>query len=233
MLTVTGLDVWYEKVQALKDISIMMEEKELVAVIGANGAGKTTLVKAIMGFIPCAKGQIKIGGIDITHLKPWDRTVNQLCYVPEGSRVFPSISVEENLRMGAFSRRDPHIADDLEEIYRLFPILGERKRQMGGTLSGGEQQMLAIGRSLMSKAKFLLIDEMSMGLMPILVKKLFLLIKDLTQTGLSILLIEQNARMALNVADRGYLLENGRIVLEGTTDHLIKEDKIKRSYLGG
>jgi branched-chain amino acid transport system ATP-binding protein len=186
-----------------------------------------------MGFIPCARGEIKIRGIDITHLKPWDRTANQVCYVPEGSRVFPSISVEENLRMGAFSRHDPHIADDLEEIYRLFPILGERKRQMGGTLSGGEQQMLAIGRSLMSKAKLLLIDEMSMGLMPILVKRLFHLIKDLTQTGLSILLIEQNARMALNVADRGYLLENGRIVLEGTVDQLIKEDKVKRSYLGG
>ena len=233
MLTVTDLDVWYEKVQALKDISLMIEEKELVTVIGANGAGKTTLVKAIMGFIPCAKGQIKIRDIDITHLKPWDRTANQVCYVPEGSRVFPSISVEENLRMGAFCRNDPHIVDDLEDIYRLFPILGERKRQMGGSLSGGEQQMLAIGRSLMSKAKLLLIDEMSMGLMPILVKRLFHLIKDLTQTGLSILLIEQNARMALNVADRGYLLENGRIVLEGTTYQLLKEDKVKRSYLGG
>jgi branched-chain amino acid transport system ATP-binding protein len=233
MLKITDLDIWYEKVQALDNISLRIEEKELVSVIGANGSGKTTLVRAIMGFIPCARGKIMIGDIDLTHLKPWERTANQVCYVPEGSRIFASISVEENLIMGAFSRNDSQIIEDLEEIYRLFPVLRERKKLLGGMLSGGECQMLSIGRGLMSKAKVLIIDEMSMGLMPILVRRLFQLIKDLTQTGLSILLIEQNARMALNVADRGYLLENGRIVLEGTRDQLIQEDKVKRSYLGG
>jgi len=145
----------------------------------------------------------------------------------------PCVKVEENLRMGAFSRHDPRIGEDVDEVYRPLPILRERRKQLGGTLSGGEHQMLAIGRSLMSKTKLLLIDEMSMGLMPILIKKLLLLIKDLSKTEISILLIEQNARMALNVADRGYLLENGRIVLEGTTEQLVKEDKVRQAYLGG
>ena len=233
MLKVTDLDVWYGKIQALKNVSLSVNPSELVTVIGANGAGKTTLVKAIMGLVPCAKGKVWVEGIDLTPMKPWDRTMNQICYVPEGARIFPQLTVEENLKMGAFCRRDAQISDSLGEIYRLFPILEERKRQIGGTLSGGERQMLAIGRSLMSKVKVLMIDEMSMGLMPILVRKLLQLIKQLCNTGFSVLLIEQNARMALSFADRGYLLENGRIVLEGTAEELTKEDKVKRAYLGG
>jgi len=233
MLRVTDLDVWYGKIQALDRISLTVDKNELVTVIGANGAGKTTIVKAIMGLVPSSRGQIVVDGVDLTPLKAWDRTARQVCYVPEGARVFPFLTVEENLEMGAFRRRDRAVSDDLKEVYRLFPILEERRKQMGGTLSGGEQQMLAIGRSLMAKVKVLLIDEMSMGLMPILVRRLFQLIKSLCNTGMSVLLIEQNARMALTVADRGYLLENGRIVLEGTAQQLTQEDKVKKAYLGG
>jgi branched-chain amino acid transport system ATP-binding protein len=233
MLKVKDIDVWYGKIQALNKISVTVNANELVTVIGANGSGKTTLVKAIMGLIPCAEGQIWVGDVNLTPMKAWDRTSHQVCYVPEGARIFPFLSVEENLRMGAFCRECSPTAEDLREVYRLFPILEERKKQLGGTLSGGERQMLAIGRSLMSKVKVLLVDEMSMGLMPILVRKLCQMMKDLCTAGMSILLIEQNAKMALSFADRGYLLENGRIVLEGTAEELTKEDKVKRVYLGG
>jgi branched-chain amino acid transport system ATP-binding protein len=233
MLKVADVDVWYGKVQALNRISLTVNREELVTVIGANGSGKTTLVKAVMGLVPCTGGQIWVDDVDLTPMKAWDRTSHQVCYVPEGARIFPFLSVEENLRMGAFCRHCTPTREDLSEVYQLFPILEERKRQMGGTLSGGERQMLAIGRSLMSKVKVLLVDEMSMGLMPILVRKLCQMMKDLCTAGMSILLIEQNARMALSFADRGYLLENGRIVMEGSADSLMKEEKVKKAYLGG
>lgn len=233
MLKVADVDVWYGKIQALNKISLTVNRNELVTVIGANGSGKTTLVKAVMGLVPCAGGQIWVDDVDLTLMKAWDRTSHQVCYVPEGARIFPFLSVEENLRMGAFCRDCAPTREDLNGVYRLFPILEERKRQMGGTLSGGERQMLAIGRSLMSKVKVLLVDEMSMGLMPILVRKLCQMMKELCTAGMSILLIEQNARMALSFADRGYLLENGRIVMEGSADSLVKEEKVKKAYLGG
>ena len=232
MLEVNKISVYYGKIQALYDLSLTVKEGELVTVIGANGAGKTTLVKAIMGLTPCSRGRITHNGVDLTSLKPWDRSSHGVSYVPEGSRVFPDLSVEENLKMGGFYRND-RIDQDIDYVYELFPILKERRLQMGGTLSGGEQQMLAIGRSLVSKARMLIIDEMSLGLMPLLVKKLFGLVEQLCLQKMSILLIEQNAKMALEVAQRGYLLENGKVVLEGTSSVLANEPKVKEAYLGG
>ncbi|MEW6266709.1 MAG: ABC transporter ATP-binding protein [Thermodesulfobacteriota bacterium] len=233
MLNITDLSVFYGRVKALDQVSLAVREGELVTVIGPNGAGKTTLVKAIMGLAPIAAGRIESKGVDLTGLKPWDRIFHRISYVPEGARIFPRLSVEDNLKVGAFRRRDDQVEQDMGEVYRLFPILEERRRQMGGTLSGGQQQMLAIGRTLVARAGLLIIDEMSLGLMPILVQSLFNLIKNLRHKNISVLLIEQNARKALEIADRGYLLENGRIVLEGSSARLAAEEKVKRVYLGG
>jgi branched-chain amino acid transport system ATP-binding protein len=233
MLNVKKVSVFYDKIQALHNISLTVNKGELVTVVGANGAGKTTLVKAIMGLVFCSQGEIMFNDVNLTSLKAWDRTYHGISYVPEGSRIFPTLSVEENLKMGGFCRNDKEIEKDIEEVYQLFPVLKERRSQLGGTLSGGEQQMLAIGRSLISQAKMLIIDEMSLGLMPILVKKLFDLIKKLSQREISILLIEQNAKMALEIAQRGYLLENGRVVIEGPSQELVNQPKVKEAYLGG
>ena len=232
MLEVKNVSVYYGKIQALYDISVTVDEGELVTVIGANGAGKTTLVKTIMGLVPCSQGRITYNGVDLTSLKAWDRAAQGVSYVPEGSRVFPELSVEENLKMGGF-HRDDKVDREIDYVYDLFPVLKERRQQMGGTLSGGEQQMLAIGRSLVSRARMLIIDEMSLGLMPLLVKKLFGLIEQLCREQISILLIEQNAKMALEIASRGYLLENGKVVLEGWSRILSDEPKVKEAYLGG
>ena len=233
MLKVTDLSVYYGKIRALEGISLTVEEGELVTVIGANGAGKTTLVKAIMGLLPMRSGQMTFNGVDLSTIPPWERTAHRIAYVPEGSRVFRDLSVKDNIRMGAFSRKDDGVDADMEEVYDLFPRLKDRQSQMAGTLSGGEQQMLAIARSLVSRPKLLLIDEMSLGLMPVLVAMLFKLIQDLCRKKISILLIEQNAKKALEIANRGYLIENGRVVLEGQAAALLQNDKVKAAYLGG
>jgi branched-chain amino acid transport system ATP-binding protein len=233
MLKVADLSVYYGKIRALEGISLTVEEGELVTVIGANGAGKTTLVKAIMGLLPMRSGQMAFNGVDLSTIPPWERTAHRIAYVPEGSRVFRDLSVKDNIRMGAFSRKDDGVDADMEEVYDLFPRLKDRQSQMAGTLSGGEQQMLAIARSLVSRPKLLLIDEMSLGLMPVLVAMLFKLIQDLCRKNISILLIEQNAKKALEIAHRGYLIENGRVVLEGQASALLQNDKVKAAYLGG
>jgi len=233
MLKLTDLSVYYGKIRALEEISLTIEEGELVTVIGANGAGKTTLVKAIMGLLPIKTGRIDFNGIDLSMVKPWERNAHHIAYVPEGSRVFKDLNVEENIKMGAFSRKDKDIEADIEEIYDIFPRLKDRLKQTADTLSGGEQQMLSIARGLVSKPKLLIIDEMSLGLMPVLVTTLFNLIKALSQKNISILLIEQNAKKALEIATRGYLIENGRIVLEGKGSELLVNEKVKAAYLGG
>ena len=233
MLKIENLSVFYGKIQALKDISISVNDGELVTVIGGNGAGKTTLVKAIMGLIPAARGKIFFDGTNLGQLNSWDRALHKIAYVPEGSRIFPDLSVKQNLKLGAFNSNNDNIESDLKDIYELFPRLQERENQYGGTLSGGEQQMLAIGRSLLLKPKIMLIDEMSMGLMPVLVKTLFKLIEKLRDKGIAILLIEQNANKALEISKRGYLMENGEIVLKGLCTDLLLDEKVKQAYLGG
>ena len=233
MLKVNDLSVYYGKIRALEDIALTVAPGELVTVIGANGAGKTTLVKAIMGLLPIQQGRMSFDDVDLTTVPPWKRTALRMAYVPEGSRVFRDLSVKENIRMGAFARNDDRIDADIEELYVVFPRLKDRQHQMAGTLSGGEQQMLAIARSLVAKPKLLMIDEMSLGLMPVLVATLFNLIRDLCRQNISILLIEQNAKKALEIADRGYLIENGRVVLEGQASDLLLNEKVKAAYLGG
>lgn len=233
MLKITNLSVFYGKIQALYKASLVVNDGELVTVIGANGAGKTTLVKAIMGLIPYTEGKIELDGIDLAKIKPWDRTVHRMAYVPEGSRIFQDLTVKQNILMGAFRRRDSEINSDLDEIYTLFPVLKERLNQFAGTLSGGEQQMLAIARSLITRPQILLIDEMSLGLMPVLIQELFRMILNLRTKNISVLLIEQNAKKAIEVADRAYLLENGKILMEGKSCEFIENNRIKEAYLGG
>lgn len=233
MLKITNLSVFYGKIQALYKASLVVNDGELVTVIGANGAGKTTLVKAIMGLIPYTEGKIELDGIDLAKIKPWDRTVQRMAYVPEGSRIFQDLTVKQNILMGAFRRRDSEINSDLDEIYTLFPVLKERLNQFAGTLSGGEQQMLAIARSLITRPQILLIDEMSLGLMPVLIQELFRMILNLRTKNISVLLIEQNAKKAIEVADRAYLLENGKILMEGKSCEFIENNRIKEAYLGG
>ena len=233
MLKIANLSVFYGKIKALEDVSLTVGPGELVTVIGANGAGKTTLVKAIMGLIPHSDGTMALNGADLDRVKPWDRTVHQLAYVPEGSRTFPDLTVKQNILMGAFRRKDADIESDLDDIYGLFPRLKERINQLAGTLSGGEQQMVAIARGLISKPRLLMIDEMSLGLMPVLIQELFRMIRDLCRKNISVLLIEQNAKKALEIADRAYLLENGKVLMEGGSALFMENDKIKSAYLGG
>jgi branched-chain amino acid transport system ATP-binding protein len=233
MLEVNHLDVYYGHVQALHHVSLQVGEREAVAVLGANGAGKSTLIKAVMGWEKPARGQVHFAGQALNHLAPWDRVERGMALVPEGGRVFRDLSVWDNLRLGAYLQPEAAIREQTAVVFELFPTLAERKSQIAKTLSGGEQQMLAIGRAMMSRPKLLLIDEVSMGLMPILVKRVFSVIKDLREHGVSILLVEQNAFEALKVVDRAYVLENGRIVLEGTPDQLREDARVKAAYLGG
>ncbi|PYI53792.1 ABC transporter ATP-binding protein [Paenibacillus flagellatus] len=234
MLHIRNLHVSYGSIHAVRDVSLTVEEGEVVTLIGSNGAGKTTTVNAICGALP-AKGSIEYGGKPILGL-PTHRIVEAgIAMVAEGRRIFPKLTVEQNLRMGAFSRRASRseLARDMEYVYGLFPRLAERKRQMGGTMSGGEQQMLAIGRALMAKPKLLILDEPSMGLAPIVVRDIFDTIRTIRGQGLTTLLIEQNAAMALSVADRGYVLEHGEIVHHDTAERLKSQDIVKKAYLGG
>ena len=233
MLSVRNLDVFYGRIQALHDVSLEVGEHEAVAVLGANGAGKSTLIKTLMGWISPRQGEIFFENQNINKLSPWERVNQGLALVPEGGRVFRDLSVDDNLRLGAYLQPEDEIKKQREIVYQLFPVLKERQTQVAKTLSGGEQQMLAIGRAMMSKPRLLMIDEVSMGLMPILVKRVFSVINDLRQSGVSILLVEQNAFEALKVVDRAYVLENGGIVLEDNPEGLRNNEKVKAAYLGG
>ncbi len=234
MLEVKNLNVHYGVIQALKDISLTVNQGEIVTLIGANGAGKTTTLRTISGLIKATSGEILLEGKNITTLPAPDRVQQGISQVPEGRRIFPPMSVLENLEMGAFLRKDKaDIKKNIEMVYDLFPILGKRRKQSAGTLSGGEQQMLAMGRALMSRPRILLLDEPSMGLAPLLVREIFEIIKNINQNGTTILLVEQNASMALSIAHRAYVLENGSIVISGTGEELAKSGEIQKSYLGG
>lgn len=234
MLEIKNLNVHYGVIQALKDISLTVNQGEIVTLIGANGAGKTTTLRTISGLIKATSGEILLEGKSITSLPAPDRVQQGISQVPEGRRIFPPMSVLENLEMGAFLRKDKaDIKKDIEMVYDRFPILGKRRKQSAGTLSGGEQQMLAMGRALMSRPRILLLDEPSMGLAPLLVREIFEIIKDINQNGTTILLVEQNASMALSIAHRAYVLENGSIVISGTGEDLAKSGEIQKSYLGG
>lgn len=233
MLDVKDLNVYYGKIHAIKNISLTVEEGELVSLIGANGAGKTSLLTAIMGQIP-STGQISFEGQAVHGNGTMEIVRNGMTMVPEGRRVFPRTSVMDNLLLGAYSRKDKeNVKGDLNKIFEMFPRLLERKNQLAGTLSGGEQQMLAMGRALMSNPKLLMLDEPSMGLAPILVEQIFDIIEKLNEAGTTILLVEQNAQAALAIADKAYVLETGKIILSGTGAELARSEQVKKAYLGG
>ena len=233
MLNVQDINVYYGNIHAIKSVSFHVNDGEIITLIGANGAGKSTILKTISGLLRTKTGEITFDGHDIRATAPHKIVGMGLAHVPEGRRVFLSMSVEENLEMGAFTQPNSGIAASLQDVYERFPRLKERRRQVAGTLSGGEQQMLAMGRALMSRPRLLMLDEPSMGLAPILVQQIFDIIRELHQAGTTILLVEQNARMALSIADRGYVLETGGIVLEGSGSELMHSDAVKKAYLGG
>jgi branched-chain amino acid transport system ATP-binding protein len=233
LLEIENVTLLYGRIQALHGISLEVGEGEIVALIGANGAGKSTTMRAISGLRPIASGAIRFNGEDITRLRADLRVIRGVSQSPEGRGIFPGMTVRENLEMGAYTRRDrPAINSDLERVFTLFPRLQERQRQAGGTLSGGEQQMLAVGRALMSRPKLMLLDEPSMGLAPMLIQQIFDIITEINQQGTTILLVEQNAQQALSRAHRGYVLETGRIVRTGTGAELLHDPAVKEAYLG-
>jgi branched-chain amino acid transport system ATP-binding protein len=233
MLKLDGVRAFYGPIEALKGVSLAVNEGEIVSLLGANGAGKTTTLMTISGVNKTGGGSIVYNGKRIDGLPPHGIVKLGLCQVPEGRRIFSRLSVKENLEMGAFTIKDKSLAEkNLSEVYELFPVLAERRSQQGGTLSGGEQQMLAIGRALMSAPRLLLLDEPSLGLAPIIVSKIFKIIKDINQRGVTVLLVEQNAKVALNLADRAYVLETGRITLEGPAKELLENEKVRKAYLG-
>ena len=235
MLEVKDLQVYYGVIQALKGISFHVEQGEVIALIGANGAGKTTTMHAISGLLKLASGEITYDGNLISKMEAHKIVRLGLAQVPEGRRVFSGLTVQQNLQMGAYTRRDGKeaIQNDFDMVFDLLPRLKERRNQPAGTLSGGEQQMLAMGRALMSKPRLLMLDEPSMGLAPILVEQIFDIIQELNQHGTTILLVEQNAQMALSVAHRGYVLETGKIVTTGSGEELLEDEAVKKAYLGG
>jgi len=233
MLDVNNINVYYGNIHAIKDISFHVGAGEIVTLIGANGAGKSTILKAISGLLRSKTGAISFMGVGISTLAPHTIVKNGLAHVPEGRRIFLRMSVRENLEMGNYTQAKSTLPDCIDNVYTRFPRLKERSRQIAGTLSGGEQQMLAIGRALMSEPKLLMLDEPSMGLAPILVEQIFDIIKELNDAGVTILLVEQNARMALSIANRGYVLETGRIVTDANADALLADPAVQRAYLGG
>jgi len=234
VLAVEALDVFYGAVHALKGVSVTAQTGEIVTLIGANGAGKSTLLRTISGLVPPKTGRITFEGRDITKMPAHEIVGLGISQSPEGRMVFANLSVADNLELGAYRRKDrPGIAQDREHVFKLFPRLLERRKQSAGTLSGGEQQMLAIGRALMSRPRLLLLDEPSLGLAPLLVREIFRTIKEINQRGVTVLLVEQNAHMALTVAQRGYVLETGRVVLEDRADTLLQNAQVKDAYLGG
>ncbi|WP_346726124.1 ABC transporter ATP-binding protein [Yeguia hominis] len=233
MLKVENLHVYYGMIHALKGISFEVNEGEVITLIGANGAGKTTTLHTISGLITPKEGSITFEGRDITKTPAHKIVSLGMAHVPEGRRVFSQLTVYQNLKLGAYTRRDKkEIEDSLAKVYRRFPRLEERKNQIAGTLSGGEQQMLAMGRALMSHPKLIIMDEPSMGLSPILVNEIFDIIKAISESGTTVLLVEQNAKKALAIADRAYVLETGRIVLDGPSDVLMHDDSVRKAYLG-
>ena len=232
ILEVNDINVYYNQIHAIRDVSLEVNEGEIVALIGANGAGKTTTLHTVSGILRSRTGNIVFDGKDITKTAAHKLVGMGLAHVPEGRRIFQQMTVQENLDMGAYTRRDP-IKKSLEEVYEQFPRLRERRNQIAGTLSGGEQQMLAMSRALMSRPKLLMLDEPSMGLSPILVQLVFDIIKEMNDNGTTILLVEQNAEMALEIADRAYVLESGAIKLTGTGAELAASDEITKAYLGG
>jgi branched-chain amino acid transport system ATP-binding protein len=233
LLELDGLHVRYGGIEAVKGISLTVEEGELVTLIGGNGAGKSTTLKAISGVKRPSEGTISFRGERIEQLPVHEIVDLGVCQVPEGRRIFPRMSVRENLEMGAYGRRDGQgVQEDFDRVLGLFPVLKEREKQLGGTLSGGEQQMLAIGRALMSRPELLTLDEPSLGLAPILVERIFELLAEIHGQGTTILLVEQNAHKALSLADRGYVLESGQIVLEDSANRLLGNDQVRKAYLG-
>ena len=232
MLKVENIHVYYGAIHAIKGVSFEVNEGETVALIGANGAGKSTTLKTVSGLMHPRSGSIEFLGRDITHADAYKLVSQGLAHVPEGRRIFLQMTVQENLEMGAFTRKGG-ITEPLENVFRHFPRLKERRKQVAGTLSGGEQQMLAMGRAMMISPKLLMLDEPSMGLAPILVEQIFDIIRELKNAGTTILLVEQNAGMALDIADRAYVLETGRITLSGTGAELARSEEVKKAYLGG
>ena len=234
MLKLNDVNTYYGNIQALKGVSIEIDQGEIVTLIGANGAGKTTTLMSISGLVPPRSGEIRFEGRDISSMAPNDIVALGICQVPEGRRIFPYLSVVENLDMGAFLRNDKaEVARDLDYVFSLFPILAQRRSQEGGTLSGGEQQMLAISRALMSRPRLLLLDEPSLGLAPLVVKRIFEIIKKInSENNTTIFLVEQNANQALKVAHRGYVMENGRITLADSAQSLLANEAVRKAYLG-
>ncbi len=233
MLQISGINVYYGNIHAVRDISLSINQGEIVAIIGANGAGKTTIQKTIVGLLRSKTGSISFNGEDIASLSTAAIVTKGVSLVPEGRRVFPRLSVADNLLLGAYSRKDKEVEQDLDKMYTMFPRLAERKKQLTGTLSGGEQQMVAMARGLMSRPKLLLLDEPSMGLAPVLVSQIFRTIVEINKDmGTTILLVEQNARMALAIANRGYVLESGNLVLTGPAKELACNDQVRCAYLG-
>lgn len=233
MLEIKDVEVFYGVIQAIKGISFEVNEGEVIALIGANGAGKTTTLQTITGLLQPKKGSILFEGKDITKIPAHKIVSLGMAHVPEGRRVFAELTVYENLKMGAYTRKDKaEIQETLQMVYKRFPRLEERKNQLAGTLSGGEQQMLAMGRALMSHPKIIVMDEPSMGLSPIFVNEIFKIIQDVSKSGTTVLLVEQNAKKALSIADRAYVLETGKIVLEGDAKDLLNNEAIKKAYLG-
>ncbi len=232
LLEINDIDVRYRRNHAVKTISLNIEQGEIVTVLGANGAGKSSLLKAVQGTVHLSGGNIVFGGENISHWTAPKRVQNGLSLVPEGRQIFVSMSVEDNLLMGAYSRKDGDISAEIEAVFERFPNLKERRHMSAAVLSGGEQQMLAIGRAILARPKIMMLDEPSLGLSPLLVKQLFELIKELNDDGLSILLVEQNTHMALQYADRGYVLELGDVVASGTPENLLADEKLTEAYLG-
>ncbi len=233
VLELDGVDAFYGRIQALRGVTLHVDAGEIVALIGSNGAGKTTTLRTVSGLMHPAGGSIRLEGTEISRTPPHAIVRMGVCHAPEGRRVFPRMNVTDNLLMGAYARSDGEgIEQDLERVYKLFPRLRERATQLAGTLSGGEQQMLAIGRALMARPKVLMLDEPSLGLAPILVELIFTILKDINASGVPILLVEQNAHKALEIAHRGYVLETGNIVTEGTGAQLLRSPEVQKAYLG-
>jgi branched-chain amino acid transport system ATP-binding protein len=233
LLEVKDLWISYDRIAAVRGVSFAVGEGEIVTLIGANGAGKSTILRALSGLLPASRGEALFAGRDLLSLPAHRRTQAGIAHVPEGRGIFGNLTVLENLRLAAYARRDAEIERDMKEVFALFPRLAERRRQWGNTLSGGEQQMLAVGRALMSRARLLLLDEPSMGLAPMLVREIFRVIKRLNDAGATILLVEQNARLALELAHRAYILETGQIVLSGSSRELKDHPQVQEAYLGG
>lgn len=233
MLEIKDLEVYYGVIQAIKGVSFQVNEGEVIALIGANGAGKTTILQTITGMIPAKRGSILFDGVDITKIPGHKIVPMGMAHVPEGRRVFSQLSVLDNLKLGAYSRKDKNeVEKTLQMVYQRFPRLAERKKQLAGTLSGGEQQMLAMGRALMSKPRIILMDEPSMGLSPIFVAEIFDIVREISKSGTTVLIVEQNAKKALSIANRAYVLETGNIVLEGDANVLMNDASVKKAYLG-